>query len=136
MIRQRANQWITTGEVGTSSKTIWAVLTGTISEQGRSCGINFDTPSDADDFSRCYKLLQLIPEWRTRLPEVAEVFPKWLPIVEMWDDLTILYEDKQWEGIYERLDAVRDRCMELDGWEKTGKGSYTRKKTTVQEQAA
>ena len=87
----RHEQWIVNGEVGTSSKAIWAVMMGAVIKNDSSWW-NYDIPHDPDDFSRCWKLLVLFPEWRRRLPEVAEMFPKWIPFVEEWDKLTTMYE--------------------------------------------
>jgi hypothetical protein len=77
--------WICGCDTGTSSKTIFSVMTG--SPTGRA-----DIPYDPDDFGRCYRLLKLIPEWRQRLGEVSEKYSKWIPLVEHWDELTDLYE--------------------------------------------
>jgi hypothetical protein len=50
-----------------------------------------NTPSDPDDFSRCYRLLLKFPEWRERLQEVADRFPEWKGMVDNWDELERLY---------------------------------------------
>lgn len=60
--------------------------------------INYGIPLDVDDFRRCYLLLELIPEWRPRLPEVSETFPEWKKLVENWDEMTRLYELEQETG--------------------------------------
>lgn len=87
----KPEQWIVNGEVGISSKTIWAVMMGAVIKNGNSWW-NYDVPHDPDDFSRCWKLLVLFPEWRKRLGEVAKVFPKWTPFVREWDKLTAMHE--------------------------------------------
>lgn len=86
-VERRAQWWIERGAVGTSSHTIWAVMTEGPSPRGGP-----DIPHDPDDFSRCHALLGLIPEWRERLGEVAERFPAWGPFVTAWDELTELFE--------------------------------------------
>ena len=52
----------------------------------------FDVPHDPSDFGRCYRLLQLAPEWTARLEEVAQAYPAWEPFVREWDKLTAMYE--------------------------------------------
>ena len=49
--------WLTNGDTGISSKTIWLVM------MGRRLGANdwADVPHDPDDFGRCYRLLQVMP---------------------------------------------------------------------------
>lgn len=94
-------QWIVGDDTGVSSKTIWAVMMGAVS--GQEPWYAFDVPHDPDDFGRCYRLLKAIPEWRPRLHEVAERFPKWAPLIAAWDELTALYEEEVANGKPRRL---------------------------------
>lgn len=127
-IEERANQWICLERVGVSSKTIWTVMmrvlpleTCKVRDRGR-----FDVPHDCDDFSRCHRLLTYVPEWIPRMHEVALVFPTWTPIVAMWGELMELYEAGDYRGVWEKICSVRDQCMELDGWRKTGNGVWVK----------
>jgi hypothetical protein len=77
--------WIVRGHTGISSKAIWAHFSigdGT-SSWGRS------NPSDPADFLRCYWLLQLAPEWRGRIAEMA-VYPGWGRLALAWDELEVM----------------------------------------------
>ena len=81
----REQIWLANGETGISSKTIHAVLTGMVDDMVFNASpswLKYDVPHDPSDFRRCYLLLKLIPEWRERLDEVAERFPKWKPFVK------------------------------------------------------
>lgn len=95
--------WLSNGDTGTSSKTIFSVLTGHPIE-------HTGTPSDPSDFGRCYRLLKVMPTWRARLPEVAEQFPEWRGLVGAWDELTALYEEELPTG---RAPKLYDRMKEL-----------------------
>lgn len=67
-IEQRALQWLLSDDTGTSSKTLCAFM----------LGLNVmwpSVPADADDRGRCIRLLQHIPEWLPRLPQLAEADP-------------------------------------------------------------
>jgi hypothetical protein len=81
-------EWYASGDTGTSSETIWHVMTGfPVQRHGY--------PLDPSDFGRCYRLLERFPEWRARMPEVAARFPKmWSLLVINWDRLTALYEEE------------------------------------------
>lgn len=79
--------WLKGRDTGISSCTIYAVMTNTPTPM--SC---YDVPHDPDDFGRCYRLLKLFPDWKARLPEVAQQFPIWAPLVREWDTLTAMYE--------------------------------------------
>ena len=82
--------WIRNGERGISSEVIFETLSGNL----LLCeDWNYNTPQDPSDFSRCYELLQLIPEWRPHLNEVAEKHPHWKLMVEHWGELESLFKD-------------------------------------------
>ena len=131
----KPEQWIIEGEVGTSSRTIWAVMTGIATGTRESDGRYYDTPHDPDDFSRCYKLLLLFPGWKCRLSEVGVVFPKWQPYIREWEKLETMYH--QWllalekyqqekrlhprkakieDGMSDFMQGLNREGMILDGW--------------------
>lgn len=98
--------WMQNGDTGTSSKTIWSVMTGeTVERHG--------IPYDPADFGRCYRLLKVMPSWRARMPEVATAHPAWAGLVAAWDELTTLYEEESPSGtapkLYARMQALRQR---------------------------
>lgn len=82
----RPEDWLHGHDTGTSSLTIYTVMTGQRVERT-------SYPLDPDDFGRCYRLLKLFPEWRLRLAEVAARFKEWRPLVREWTRLTALYEN-------------------------------------------
>lgn len=89
----QALSWVVSDDTGSSSLTIWAVMMGVTSPTGRSS--RFMTlgtpPADPDDFGRCVRLLDLVPEWKNRLAEVSSRYPRWEPLIRHWDELTTLY---------------------------------------------
>lgn len=118
---KRAMQWIVGSDTGISSETIWSVMQGVKPDWP-------DTPSDPDDFSRCHKLLTLIPEWRENLKLVAYAYPQWAPLVREWDALTRMYLEGQRTGwkppyvMYERMQALNDEGLRLCGWTMSSPG--------------
>lgn len=102
------NDWILGNDMGISSRTIWAVMMGEGPPHWHG------TPSDPDDFGRCWRLLARFPEWRRRLPEVAERHPEWSGLVREWDRLSRMYEavieDGDWNLARSKLlyDAMRE----------------------------
>ncbi len=146
-ITHKITVWALSGDTGVSSETIACIALGITPEQRRRGW--FDIPGDDGDFGRCYRLLQAVPELRDALPLVAEKFPKYRPLVDIWDELTSLYEkDESEEPVYEmvsmgrgrknrrhqvngracydKLKELHDACMEAGGWVKTGPGSWTK----------
>lgn len=67
-IEYRALFWALAGSTGTSSLAIAKHFTGISAEKA----FGFMPPSDADDRSRCIRLLELIPEWLPRLDELKK----------------------------------------------------------------
>jgi len=121
--RQAALAWITGRDTGRSSITIWAVMMGAVDPDGGSW--SYTTPMDADDLGRCLRLLDRVPEWKPRLPEVAERFPAWGPIVREWSRLeAAYYEDERDTGSRVRriFSGLRDEVFHAAGFKKTGPG--------------
>lgn len=103
-------RWLFGGSTGTSSITIWAVMTQTtLTKLKQDIGV----PHDPSDFARCHDLLETFPEWRPRLPEVAALYPKhWEAMIAAWDELTALYLE---ERDQEKAPKLYARLKELGG---------------------
>lgn len=84
-VQERALWWISNGEVGMSSKTMWNKF------MGQPVGYP-NHPHDPDDFKRCYKLLKTVPEWKYRMDELKPLSKAWSNLVDNWDRLTEMYE--------------------------------------------
>lgn len=78
---ERANAWIVGSDSGMSSKAIWAHMMGVKPRDG------WCHPHDPADFGRCARLLELMPEWRDRLPEMVELSQEWRALVARWDEI-------------------------------------------------
>lgn len=106
-VQKKAMFWMANGERGQSSETMW------------NCLMNNDIfpinhPYDGDDFSRCYKLLQFVPEWRNELHKLKPLSKQWSNLVDNWDKLTEMYEENKrtnWQntkevGMYEFMSEL------------------------------
>lgn len=100
--------WLGNGDTGLSSETIWRVLMGEIPTRA-------SIPLDPDDFGRCYRLLKVMPAWRSRLGEVAATFPVWAPLVDAWDELTALYEQEMSNNQSSMAPKLYERMQQLQG---------------------
>ena len=71
-------------------------------------------PYDPDDFSRCYKLLEAVPEWKSKLHKLKPLSNQWRKLVDNWDKLTEMYElntKENWKnskkiGMYEFMQTL------------------------------
>ena len=125
-IPTEAAEWIVGRDTGTSSKTIWAALTGSV-HGPRRLDWTFDIPHDGDDFGRCYRLVVQVPGWAMRISEIVDVFPAWEPIVREWNKLASLYREKAWVQLYETMRPLCAESRILDGWRRTGPSSWERR---------
>lgn len=81
-------EWLAWGEHGTSSLTMFSRLAGVnVLNDGQS-----DVPHDADDLSRCRRLLDACPELAPLLPGMADVSPAWARLIARWDELCTLMD--------------------------------------------
>ena len=81
--------WTGTDDVGASSKYMASVAKGMPTQERMAY------PHDADDFSRCYKLIRATPEldWVTALPKIANHGgPVWVALWNNWKALEESYE--------------------------------------------
>ena len=106
-VQQKAMWWIENGERGLSSKTMWNLFM-----RNKSYAVNH--PYDPDDFSRCYKLLEAVPEWKERVPELCTLSKEWKNLADNWDVLTAMYKENvktNWKnykqiGMYEFMEEL------------------------------
>jgi hypothetical protein len=124
------NEWIIKGEVGTSSKTIWAVLSGIETKERKLDTFEgYDIPHDPDDFRRCYLFIRNC-NLKTRLSEVIKIFPAWRPYIENWDKLEeMLIEQIKTQkpnGMYEFMQELKRESRLIDGWVEKSSGSWVR----------
>ena len=81
-------RWLNGYDTGKSSLTIFETMTG------RPCQSQGEHPHDIDDFARCFRLLELFPQWRARMNEIPKKFKKskeWKALVKQWSFLESLY---------------------------------------------
>lgn len=102
-MEQRLTRWALSGDTGTSSETLACAVLG-IPDNNRRFG--FDVPYDFDDFGRCYRLVQLVPEILTMWDKVVAACPAWGPIAKRWDELVARYEA-------DNLDQTTDTCRAM-----------------------
>jgi len=81
-IKTKILQWLATGETGVSSRAIAFQMCGIEKEN-----LFYTYPFDPDDFKRCLKLINLIPEIRPRLDEMRPISIEWDAIIEHWREV-------------------------------------------------
>lgn len=80
--------WFASDDTGMSSKQIAAWLAAGVRMPCR------DHPYDPSDLGRCLRLLEIIPEWKPRIGEMASVSPAWAALVARWDELAQCMADE------------------------------------------
>lgn len=102
---ERMEFWLTYGERGSSSETMFQVISG---KEIRKSATHH--PLDPDDFSRCFKLLDTLPEWKGELYKMKSVSESWSALVDNWSKLNEMYLDmmvtKKDNGMYDYMQKV------------------------------
>jgi len=81
-VQMRATNWLLGHDTGSSSQALCAYMLNAVKPA------NYAYPSDGGDLGRCLRLLELIPEWKPRIPEMAAHGPYWAALVARWSELT------------------------------------------------
>lgn len=104
----RAMYWRNNGDVGLSSLTIWCHFMNAKHPEADKVEWK-DIPYDVDDFSRCYRLLEAVPEWKEKMQvsSLSEASNTWKVLVQRWPELTQLYEQKEYAQLKESLNQIR-----------------------------
>lgn len=103
-------------DTGESSLTLFHALS--MHPQSLPPSFEPSIPNDPDDFGRCYRLLQRFPDWRERLQEVSARYPLWAPMVDAWDELSMLWEAEYPTGhcpkLYGRMKQLVEEGERID----------------------
>lgn len=83
--------WLASDDTGLSSRYMARVLAplaglGRVPEERAHFG-GVHWPHDGDDFGRCVRLLQAVPELRPHVPAMAGHGKEWSGLVQHWEEL-------------------------------------------------
>lgn len=111
-VQERHGDWLSSGSVGASAKTIASVMLGR-----ENSGICY--PHDSADFGRCLNLLSFVPEWEERLGQM-ETCPGrhgevWAALVVVWDNLSKMYEDDKGEAVTAAIKLIIEPIEKASG---------------------
>lgn len=103
---ERYESWLHGHDTGSSSIALFTYMT--LGVRGG------EAPYDADDLGRCVRLLDCFPEWRERMPEMANVSEEWAELVPHWADLEAAFLRETRTGFhapqtYEMLCKIRSQ---------------------------
>lgn len=109
--RAEVERWRRSGDTGTSSEYLCAVLSG-----GRRPA-NIERPHDNGDFGRCVRMLRAIPRLRSRLDIMLLGHGgAWRALVTHWDELEALYDAKSKNKLYDRIRELVEPHDRDEGW--------------------
>jgi hypothetical protein len=99
-------KWLASDDTGLSSRFMAAVL----SNPPFICDFNY--PHDPDDFGRCYRLLQAVPELRENFARLHRRPAPWPQLAAAWPELEKLYVEELPTGqapkLYARMREIID----------------------------
>ncbi len=103
---KKAIRWLFGPRTGLSSQTMCCFFL-----TGEAMGRYHCEPADPSDFARCLGLLEAVPEWRKRIPELATLSDPWRQLVKNWDQLEALFHEESPSGecpkLFERMIKLR-----------------------------
>jgi len=110
-VSEPALRWLALGELGQSSLAMFQRLAGL------RLVLEARLPLDTDDFTRCRKLLEAVPELVPRLGELASISPGWAALVAGWAELcaTMDAEAPRWREGVGRTPRTYELLKQLDG---------------------
>lgn len=98
--------WLASDDRGSSSESICRRLFGKPPVK-TSLDLQNSHPHDPEDFGRCHRFLEVVPEARAKFHLMKDVSPTWKTLVDNWDELTTLYVRELPRGkaplLYERM---------------------------------
>ena len=98
-------KWFVQGETGISSEALASAVCDI--EPDKTWAKFGNHPGDPDDFKRCVKFLDAVPEARQHMGKVAKLSKVWARLVEHWDELESLFREeyptKSAPRLYERM---------------------------------
>lgn len=108
--------WLESDDTGMSSRYMacaLATLTGLQQAVYVSNDGTIPSPRDPDDFGRCVRLLDAVPELREHIPALKDGHgPAWAGLVAAWDELEALYREELPSGkaprLYERMRGIEE----------------------------
>lgn len=99
----RIAEWLASDDTGSSSRAIMLWLSSKTADKSRGP----DTPSDIGDLGRCLRLLERIPEWKARMPEMAEAGGLWPTFARRWDEIVASYLSETGGKVLPPIDGTR-----------------------------
>lgn len=102
-------RWLLSPDTGASSTAICAHMIGEKPEDN-----DYSAPSDPSDLGRCLRLLDLVPEWKPRIHEMAVYGPAWAGLIKQWGVIVDLYYNESGVPLEQRkLSPETNRAMKL-----------------------
>jgi len=113
-LAERLLWWVHRGERGASSETIYSVFAD---RRGLRPDRWASVPHDPDDFRRCRQLLDLIPEWRSRIKEVGLTYPWYRPFTDRWEEMDRLWDEespsRECPRLYALMQVAREESIAI-----------------------
>lgn len=95
--------WLASDDTGLSSLYMAAVLSEVFSRP-------YAHPHDADDFGRCVRLLEAVPELAPKLDLMRKSGPVWNYLINSWASLTASFACGDFSSVTERIGRIIENC--------------------------
>lgn len=107
-LERKTLRWLFSSDTGLSSVAMAQAICEIDPEEDYRAR---NVPIDADDFGRCVRYLEAVPEARPLMHRAAAMSDAWFRLVECWQELEHMYRTESYR-------KTSDRIQELIGWGK------------------
>lgn len=105
-LEKKVFSWLESGHTGISSLTMCAMIFPQVKSHHRFDKLKYDIPHDFADLNRCMNFLEKIPEAKNELQKVKNASPAWKKLIDIWSEIEILYQNKDYKNVYEKLHSL------------------------------
>jgi len=100
-LKNKAIEWVlSSNDTGVSSR---ALLKGCLGYEAKW----HEMPSDADDFGRCYRLVETVPELKNLFFSFKTDSERWIALLSRWDELSSLFKQEEYTMLYDILQDLK-----------------------------
>ncbi|WP_370608301.1 hypothetical protein [Citrobacter meridianamericanus] len=99
--------WLNSDETGSSSLYMAWILSGGVF--GHWWGRHQPEPNyprDPDDFGRCLKMVEAVPEFKGIIYKMNDCGPEWMAVARHWDSWAKLYQENDGRGLYDLMQSA------------------------------
>ncbi|MFV4834695.1 hypothetical protein ACNJNY_00415 [Citrobacter freundii] len=99
--------WLNSDETGSSSLYMaWILSGGGFGHWWGRRQPEPNYPRDPDDFGRCLKMVEAVPEFKGIIYKMNDYGPEWMAVARHWDSWEKLYRENDGRDLYDLMQSA------------------------------